>query len=51
MTNNVMIMMIRDNGNSCGFTYTLLEKDADYVEREIKLLMEYCNDKCIEEEK
>ena len=43
--------MVRDNGNSYGFTYTLSSKDADFVEREIKGLYRYCESVCTKEEK
>ena len=51
MRDKVMIMMIRDNGNSYGFTYILSKRDADFVEREIKGLYRYCESVCIKEEK
>ena len=51
MTNKVMITMVRDNGNSYGFTYILSKRDADFVEREIKGLYRYCESVCTKEEK
>ena len=51
MKNKVMITMVRDNGNSYGFTYILSKRDADFVEREIKGLYRYCESVCIKEEK
>ena len=51
MKNKVMITMVRDNGNSYGFTYILSKEDADFVEREIKGLYRYCESVCTKEEK
>lgn len=44
----VMVTMIRKLGDDCGFTYTLSSKDANYVERVIKELIEYCESRKIE---
>ena len=47
-TEKVMVTMIRDNGNSRGFTYTLSKKDADYVGKVIDELVEFCESRKIE---
>ena len=49
-TDKVMVTMIRESGNDCGFTYILSKKDADYVEREIEDLIEYCESRKLESE-
>ena len=51
MISKIVITMVRDNGNSYGFTYTLSKEDVDFVEREIKGLYRYCESVCIKEEK
>ena len=39
---NIMVTMIRENGNDYGFTYTLSKKDADFVGGVINDLIKYC---------
>ena len=51
MTKKVILTTIIENGNSYGFIYTLSNDDADYVEKTIKSLMDYCENKQIKKEK
>lgn len=47
---NIVVTMIRECGNDYGFTYTLSNKDADFVEGVIKDLMKYCESRKIAKE-